>query len=102
MLNLERILQNNRMMRAMTGLNRKAFEELVPSFSEAYRQSQIKPEVKRKRAPGGGRKATLGTTQDKLFYILLYCKCYCTFDLMSVLFGFDRSCAWDWVHGLLP
>ena len=24
-----------------------------------------------------------------------------TFDLMSVLFSFDRSCAWDWVHGLL-
>jgi hypothetical protein len=22
--------------------------------------------------------------------------------LLSVLFGFDRSCAWDWVHGLLP
>jgi len=21
---------------------------------------------------------------------------------MSVLFGFDRSFAWDWVHGLLP
>ena len=21
---------------------------------------------------------------------------------MSVLFGFDRSCTWDWVHGLLP
>lgn len=21
---------------------------------------------------------------------------------MSVLFCFDRSCAWDWVHGLLP
>jgi hypothetical protein len=21
---------------------------------------------------------------------------------MSVLFGFDCSCAWDWVHGLLP
>jgi hypothetical protein len=39
---------------------------------------------------------------EKLFYILLYCKCYPTFDLMSVLFRFDRSCAWDWVHGLLP
>jgi hypothetical protein len=102
MLNLERILQNDRLLRAMTGLNRKAFEELLPSFSEANRQSQTKPEGERKRAPGGGRKATLRTSCDKLFYILLYCKCYPTFDLMSVLFGFDRSCAWDWVHGLLP
>ncbi len=102
MLNLERILRDDRLLRAMTGLNRKAFEDLLPSFSEAYRQSQMKPEVERKRAPGGGRKATLRTSRDKLFYILLYCKCYPTFDLMSVLFDFDRSCAWDWVHGLLP
>lgn len=102
MLNLDRILQNDRLLRAMTGLNRPAFEKLLPSFSEAYQQSQVKPGVERKRAPGGGRKATLRTNRDKLFYILLYCKCYPTFDFMSVLFGFDRSCAWDWVHGLLP
>jgi len=68
MLNLERILQSDRLMRAMTGLNPKAFEELLPSFTEAYQQSQVKPTVKRKRAPGGGRKATLRTSRDKLFY----------------------------------
>lgn len=102
MLNLERILNNDRLMRGMTGLNRKAFEELLPSFTQSYEQSQIKPEIERKRAPGGGRKAVLGTMTAKLFYILMYCKCYPTFDLMSVLFNFDRSCAWDWVHGLLP
>ena len=102
MLNLERILQSDRLMRAMTGLNRNAFEKLLPSFSQAYQQSQIQAKLKRQRAPGGGRKATLRTSRDKLFYILLYCKCYPTFDLMSVLFGFDRSCAWDWVHGLMP
>lgn len=102
MLKLERILNQDRLMRAMTGLNRKAFEALLPSFTHAYQQSLIKPEAERKRAPGGGRKATLKTMADKLFYILLYCKCYPTFDLMGVLFEFDRSCAWDWVHGLLP
>ncbi|MEY2858582.1 MAG: hypothetical protein RLZZ74_2895 [Cyanobacteriota bacterium] len=36
MLNLERILNQDRLMRAMTGLNRKGFEELLPSFTEAY------------------------------------------------------------------
>lgn len=102
MLSLDRVLNNDRLLRAMTGLNRKAFEALLPSFTEAYQQRQTKPETQRQRAPGGGRKATLRTPKDKLFYILLYCKCYPTFDLMSVLFGFDRSCAWDWVHGLLP
>jgi DDE superfamily endonuclease/Helix-turn-helix of DDE superfamily endonuclease len=102
MLNLERIFKQDRLLRATTGLNRKAFEALLPSFAQAYEQSRVKPNVQRQRAVGGGRKATLRSSREKLFYILLYCKCYPTFDLLSVLFGFDRSCAWDWVHGLLP
>lgn len=102
MLNLERILKQERLLRATTGLNRKAFEALLPNFAQAYEQSRIKPNVKRQRALGGGRKATLGSSRETLFYILLYCKCYPTFDLLGVLLGFDRSCAWDWVHGLLP
>ena len=102
MLNLDRILQNDRVMRAMSGLNRKAFEEVLPKFGERYEQSRLKPGVKRQRALGGGRKATLRTHRDKLFYILVYYKCYPTFDLLGVLFDFDRSCAWDWVHNLVP
>ena len=102
MLNLDRILNQDRLVRGMTGLNRPAFESLLPSFTTAYEQRLVKRETARKRAPGGGRKATLRTMEAKLFYILLYCKCYSTFDLLSVLFNFDRSCAWDWVHGLLP
>jgi len=38
MINLERILKQDRQIRAMTGLNRKAFEALLPSFGEAYQQ----------------------------------------------------------------
>jgi Helix-turn-helix of DDE superfamily endonuclease len=102
MLNLERILTQDRLTRAITGLNRKAFEEILPSFTQAYRHSLEKPVGASQRAPGGGRKATLRTMSDKLVYILLYCKCYPTFDLLSVLFNFDRSYAHDWVHRLLP
>jgi hypothetical protein len=102
MLNLERIFKQDRLMRAMTGLNLKAFESLLLGFTEAYRQSLINPKVKRKRELGGGRKAILRTIKDKLFYILVYCKCYPTFDLLSVLFNFDRSSAHYWVHRLLP
>lgn len=64
MLNLERILNQDRLARAMTGLNRKAFESLLPSFTAAYHQSLTNPEVKRTRAFGGGRKATLRTMAD--------------------------------------
>lgn len=102
MLNLDRILKQDRLLRAMTGLNRKAFEKLLPIFTAAYESSRSGEHQKRQRAPGGGRKATLRTMEAKLFYILLYCKCYPTFDLLSVLFNFDRSCAHEWVHRLLP
>ena len=102
MLNIERILKQERLVRAMTGLNLKAFKALESSFEEAYQQSLNKLEKERKRQQGGGRKATLRTTLDKMLYILMYIKCYPTFDLMGVLFNFDRSCAHDWVHRLLP
>lgn len=102
MLNLERILNQDRLLRATTGLNRPAFKALLPSFAQVYQRSLFNPSAERQRAPGGGRKATLRTMEEKLFYILLYCKCYPTFDLLSVLFNFDRSCAHDWVHRLLP
>lgn len=102
MLNLERIVNQDRLLRAMTGLNRKAFDALLPSFSAAYQYSLFQPEKVRKRSLGGGRKATLGTMAEKQLYILLYCKCYPTFDLLNVLFDFDRSCAHEWMHRLLP
>ena len=100
MINIEKILKQDRQIRATTGLNQQAFEALLPSFEEAYQETL--DQKRRWRAAGGGRKATLKTSADKLFFILLYCKCYPTFDLMSVLFGFDRSCAHDWVHRLMP
>jgi hypothetical protein len=102
MLNLERILKQDRLVRALTGLNRKAFEALLPSFTEAYERRLFNDPQGRQRAPGGGRKATLRTMEEKLVYILLYCQCYPTVDLLSVLVHFDRSCAHDWVHRLLP
>jgi len=75
MLNIERILKQERLVRAMTGLNLKAFKALESSFEAAYQQSLNKPEKERKRQQGGGRKATLRTTFDKMLYILMYIKC---------------------------
>lgn len=89
-------------MRALTGLNRKAFEALLPSFEAAYRMQQRMAKLNRKRALGGGRKPRLESTEAKLFYILFYYKCYPTFDLAGILFDFDRSQAHEWMHGLQP
>jgi DDE superfamily endonuclease/Helix-turn-helix of DDE superfamily endonuclease len=101
MLNIERALKQDRLLRAMTGLNRKAFDALLPTFNEVYEQVQ-REQPRRQRALGGGRKARLRTAQDKLFYILLYFKCYPTFDLAGLLFDLDRAQAHHWMHRLQP
>lgn len=100
MLNLERALKQDRLLRAMTGLNRQAFDALLPSFSTAYEQAVL--QSPRQRAFGGGRKARLRNPQDKLFYILFYFKCYPTFDLAGLLFDLDRAQAHYWMHRLQP
>ena len=56
MLNLERILESDRLMRAMTGLNRKAFEQLLPSFKEAYEQHRQQGKLNARERQAGGAK----------------------------------------------
>ncbi|MDZ4876863.1 MAG: hypothetical protein CLLPBCKN_006298 [Chroococcidiopsis cubana SAG 39.79] len=100
MLDIQRVLNQDRLLRALTGLNRKAFDELLDSFSLLYEQSrQSQP---RQRAVGGGRKARLLSTQEKLFFILFYFKCYPTFDLAGIIFDLHRSQAHEWMHRLQP
>ncbi len=67
MLDIQRVLNQGRLLRALTGLNRKAFEAMLDSFSPLYEQSCWQP---RQRAVGGGRKARLLSSQEKLFFIL--------------------------------
>ena len=101
MININKILGKDRLLRAMTGLNRKAFENLLEKFENVYNEQEEKRGKRpRKRKRGGGRKGRLASMAEKLFYILFYFKCYPTFDLASVLFDFDRSQAHRWVHKL--
>jgi len=98
MLDIQRALKQDCLLRALTGLNRKAFEALLPIFSEVYKQThQTQP---RQRAMGGGRKARLRHMQDKQFFILFYFKCYPTFDVVGLLFDMHRSQAHEWMHRL--
>lgn len=100
MLDIQRALNHNRLLRALTGLNRKAFDALLETFSPLYEQTrQTQP---RQRAVGGGRKARLLSTQKKLFFILFYFKCYPTFDLAGIIFDMHRSQAHEWMHRLQP
>lgn len=100
MLNIQRVLNQERLLRALTGLNRKAFDALLETFSPLYEKTrQTQP---RQRALGGGRKARLRSPQEKLFFILFYFKCYPTFDLGGIIFELHRSQAHEWMHRLQP
>ena len=104
MLNLERVKGDDRLLRALTGLNLKALEALKPAFAQALAEAPVprRSKAPRERAVGGGRKPRLATVEDKLIYILFYFKCYPTFDLAGLLFDLDRSQANRWMHRLQP
>ncbi len=104
MLNLQRALKSDRLLRALTGLNRKAFEELKSTFAQVLANTAVprRSPLPRQRATGAGRKPTLATVEAKLFFILFYFKVYPTFDLAGFLFDLDRSQANLWVHHLRP
>jgi len=89
-------------MKALTGLTVLEFESLVITFSQVFQKYQATRHKKRQRAVGGGRKHTLKTAADRLFFILFYVKCYPTMDLAGFFFGVDRSQIQRWVKELLP
>jgi hypothetical protein len=104
MLDIKRIKKDERLLRAVTGLNLKALEALKGPFAEALAEAPIprRSTAPRERQIGGGRKPKLSTVEDRLIYILFYFKCYPTFDLAGLLFGLDRSQANRWMHRLQP
>jgi hypothetical protein len=100
-MNINRAVGNNRLMRALTGLNQLEFNELAKIFAtELLIARQNKRD--RIRAIGGGRKGILPDQNHKLFYILFYFKVYPTFDMASFVFNTSRSKACEWVKKFQP
>ena len=94
MMNIERLLKNERLMLALTGLNSKEFLGLLPVFAKVWQEKKIEQHninSTGQRAIGGGRKGFLKTIPEKLFFILFYYKCYPTYDVMSFFYGCNRS-----------
>ncbi len=93
MINIERALNNERLMLALTGVAPREFHDLVPAFSQAWLEEKRKQHRKnaKEREFGGGRIGFLRTVPEKLFFILFYCKCYPTYDVLSLIFDCNRS-----------
>jgi hypothetical protein len=105
MININKALKNNRILKSLTGLNIEKFKELVPYFETILNEEngkRIKNDKNRQRKAGGGSKATLDSSEAKLFYILFYVKVYPTFDVAGFIFDVNRSQTNRWMHQLLP
>jgi hypothetical protein len=105
MINISKALKDNRILKSLTGLSIDKFKELVPYFDTILKEEEakrIKNNKNRKRKAGGGRKATLESSEAKLFYILFYVKVYPTCDVAGFIFDVNRSQTNRWMHQLLP
>lgn len=102
MFNHTYLLKHRELFQYVIGISYKQFQELLPRFSRALRTAEHAKAWKKKRIrePGGGRKATLKTDAEKLFFILLYYKAYPTFRFAQVLFGFDKRNIQVWMRFL--
>jgi len=93
MFSIQRALKNPRIMSALTGVTNKEFHELLLEFERIWKISKRTQHNSGEniRAIGAGRKGFLRSTEEKLFYILFYYKCYPTYDLLAFIYDCNRS-----------
>lgn len=99
-MDINKVLNNARLVRAVLGVTKEEFEALLLVFEQIlleHRQSK-----KRKRAVGGGANGNIKSPKKKLFYILFYAKTYPTFDTAAFIFASSKSRAHQWTHDILP
>jgi hypothetical protein len=100
MLQFTRIIKDARTLKALIGMGRVEFDQLLSTFTQVLeRQVLSQPRV---RAPGGGSKGVLDTPAKKLFFVLFYLKVYPTFDVLGALFAKPRGRSCESIHLLLP
>ena len=81
MLTYAKLKNKPRVFKSLIGISLSEFEELLPSFEQAWQDEIYRNYVTRngrQRNYGGGRKAQLQNNRDKLLFILLYFRQYPT------------------------
>lgn len=102
MINITRCFQDIRLLKAVTGMTYPEFNAVLPHFVDALCQEQKTATPPRRRQVGGGRRHTLVTSRENLFFMVFYVKCYATFDVLAWLFDVDRAQTHRWVTAYLP
>jgi hypothetical protein len=83
-------------------MNYAEFTALLPAVEKSLNREQRPSKPARQRQEGGGRKHSLTTGREQLFFIGFYVKCYATFDVLAGLFKVDRAQPYRWVTTYLP
>jgi len=100
-MDIDKVLENNRLTRAVLGVRKVTFEKLLVTFVQIHRE-EAESDKKRKRAFGGGSKGNIKDPRKKLFFILWYLKVYPTFDVAAYVFASSKTRTHIWVHNILP
>jgi hypothetical protein len=101
---VERVLQNPKQMRILTGFTPEEFNELVPTFRQVWEEHtrlNWRGE-KRQRAKGGGPHSALDSPEKMLFFLLFYFRHYPMQEVMGTIFGFGQPQANKWIIRLTP
>lgn len=99
-MDIDKVLNNNRLVRALLGVTKQEFLALVPVFEQVL--YEFRKNKRRERAVGGGSKGNIKDARRKLFFILFYTKTYPTFDVAAFAFASSKSRTCEWAHAILP
>ena len=99
-MDIDKVLNNRRLARALLGVNKEEFFALLPQFEAVLRR--YRESKKRERAVGGGSKGNIKEARQKLFFILFYLKTYPTFDVAAFAFASSKSRTCEWAHAIIP
>ena len=105
-MNMDVILRNRRLLRALTSLDRAEFVRLemgLEMLLAAGRLERRHDGLPRQRAFGaGGERSKLPTAASKVLFILFYFKCYPLQEVMGLLFSMSQPQACEWIKKLTP
>ncbi|MFA6018583.1 MAG: transposase family protein [Patescibacteria group bacterium] len=101
-MNLRSFFRDDRATKALLGMGKKEFEELIPAFEQALKAAYKEVRPDRKRKIGGGKIGILRSVEEKLAFVLFYLKTYPTFDVLGAFTGRDRSRSCRSAHFLFP
>ena len=102
MFSYHQVKEHPKLLLAMTGLSPTEFHQLLPHFQYAwdqYVQQHYVDRDNRQRQYGAGRsESTLVHIEDKLLFILYYCKGYPLQEILAFEFRMVHSTANEWMH----